>query len=133
LKLVLDTGILFLILKGDPRIREVIEEIAKGAKAYTSTLNLLEIYYKAEEKLGRQTAITWFNRLAYSKDLNIVSVDLELALEAGKIKAQYRKPLSIVDAILIALAKKEKATLLTTDNRLKVIKEVETKIYKIKQ
>jgi len=38
-----------------------------------------------------------------------------------------------VNAVLIALAKKEKATLLTTDNRLKVIKEVETKIYKIKQ
>jgi len=38
-----------------------------------------------------------------------------------------------VDAIIIALAKKEKATLLTTDNRLKVIKELETKIYRIKQ
>ena len=118
----------FIILKGDPRIRDVIEEIAKGAKAYTSTLNLSKIYYKAEEKLGRQTAITWFNRLAYSKDLNIVSVDLELTLETRKIKARHRKPLSIVDAILIALAKKEKVTLLTIDNRLEVIKEIETNI-----
>lgn len=118
----------FIILKGDPRIRDVIEEIAKGAKAYTSTLNLSEIYYKAEEKLGRQTAITWFNRLAYFKDLNIVSVDLELTLETRKIKARHRKPLSIVDAIPIALAKKEKVTLLTIDNRLKVIKEIETNI-----
>jgi len=118
----------FIILKGDPRIRDVIEEIAKGAKAYTSTLNLSEIYYKAEEKLGRQTAITWFNRLAYFKDLNIVSVDLELILETRKIKARHRKLLSIVDAILIALAKKEKVTLLTIDNRLEVIKEIETNI-----
>ncbi len=129
MKLVLDTGILMLILKGDPRVSDVVKEVAQGAKAYTTTANLIEIYYKTEEKLGKQTAITWFNRIAYSKDLTISPIDLELSLRAGKVKAKYKKLISIVDAVIIALAEKENATLTTTDKRLKEIKEVKVKIY----
>lgn len=129
LKLVLDTGILMLILKGDPKVSNVVKEIAQGAKAYTTTANLIEIYYKTEEKLGKETAITWFNRIAYSKDLTISPINLKLSLRAGEIKAKYKKLISIVDAVIIALAEKENATLITTDKRLKEVEEVKVKIY----
>ncbi|OYT52987.1 MAG: hypothetical protein B6U76_09090 [Desulfurococcales archaeon ex4484_217_2] len=89
----------------------------------------MEIYYKTEEKLGEETAITWFNRIAYSKDLTISPINLELSLRAGEIKAKYKKLISIVDAVIIALAEKENATLITTDKRLKEVKEVKVKIY----
>ena len=132
LKLVLDTGILMLILKGDPKVADIVKKVFEGAKAYTTTVNLVEVYYKAEEKLGKQTAITWFNRLAYSKDLEVIPVDTELALKAGKIKAKYKKLLSLADAIIVALTQKEKATLITTDKRLENIEEINVKTYEIK-
>jgi len=132
LKLVLDTGILMLILKGDPKVADIVKKVFEGAKAYTTTVNLVEVYYKAEEKLGKQTAITWFNRLAYSKDLEVIPVDTELALKAGKVKAKYRKLLSLADAIIVALTQKEKATLITTDKRLENIEEINVKTYEIK-
>ncbi len=129
MKLVLDTGILMLILKGDPRVRDLLYEDRN--KYYTLMLNLIELYYKTEEKLGRETALTWFNRVLGVDDINIVSIDKRLALEAGRIKARYRYLLSIVDATIIALAKILKATLLTTDNRLAETKEVKVKIYRV--
>lgn len=103
MKLVLDTGILMLILKGDPRVRDLLYEDRN--KYYTLMLNLIELYYKTEEKLGRETALTWFNRVLGVDDINIVSIDKRLALEAGRIKARYRYLLSIVEATIIALAK----------------------------
>ncbi len=131
LKLVLDTGILMLILKGDPRVKDIVTKITQGAKAYTTTINLTEVYYKTEEKLGSEVAVLWFNRLAHSKDLIITPIDLELAMRAGKIKAKYRRLISVVDALIIALAEREKAKLITTDERLMRVREVKVLVYKV--
>lgn len=130
-KLVADTGVLLLILKGDLRIKEVIKKLTKGAKVYTAVTNLTEVYYKTREKLGKETALTWFNELLYSPDINVVEIDANLALKAGEIKTKYRNLVSLADAILLALADKLKAVVLTTDTRLEEIEDFKVEVYPI--
>ena len=120
-----------LILKGDPAIRDVIEALRRGAKAYTAAINMAELYYKTEEKLGRQVAITWFNRLVRLRNLVIFPVNIELARRAGELKAKYRRNISLVDAVIVALAEKQGGRLLTTDKRLGVVEEIAVRIYEI--
>ena len=129
MKLVVDTGVLMLILKGDPRVKDVVNSLVKGVKAVTAATNLVELYYKTEEKLGRQVALTWFNRLIRLKNLDVAYVDANLALKAGTLKARYRGELSLADAVIAAVAEMEKSPLLTTDSRLKIVKEVNVKLY----
>ena len=129
MKLVVDTGVLMLILKGDPRVKDVVNSLVEGVKAVTAATNLVELYYKTEEKLGRQVALTWFNRLIRLKNLDVAYVDANLALKAGALKAKYRGELSLVDAVIAAVAEMEKSPLLTTDSRLKIVKEVDVKLY----
>jgi len=129
MKLVVDTGVLMLILKGDPRVRDVVNSLVEGVKAVTAVTNLVELYYKTEEKLGRQVALTWFNRLIRLKNLDVAYVDANLALKAGALKAKYRGELSLVDAVIAAVAEMEKSPLLTTDSRLKIVEEVNVKLY----
>ena len=129
-KRVLDTSVLMLLLKGDVRVKKLVEEISQGVKVYTASTNLAELYYKVEEKLGRQSALTWFYRVARARELEVVSVDLELARIAGELKARYRGAISLADAIAAALAYREKARLTTTDRDLKVVKEVAVEVIK---
>ena len=129
MKLVLDTGVIMLILKGDKKIKTLIKDISCGTEAYTTTINLTELYYKTEQKLGKETAVTWLNRIIHLKDLTIVPVDTELAIKAGKLKAKYRNKISLADAIVAALAEKTKAKLATTDKALNNIEEIEVLTY----
>ena len=131
MRLVLDTGILMLILKGDATVKDVVETLRRVAEAYTATTNMTELYYKAEEKLGKQVAITWFNRLIRLGNLTVVPVDVKLALRAGEFKARYRQQLSLADAIIVALTEELNGCLLTTDSRLRTIKEIAVKVYEI--
>lgn len=101
MKLVLDTGVIMLILKGDKKIKTLIKDISYGTEAYTTTINLTELYYKTEQKLGKETAITWLNRIIHLKDLTIVA----------------------------ALAEKTKAKLATTDKAPNNIEEIEVLTY----
>jgi len=120
-----------LILKGDATVKDVVETLRRGAEAYTATTNMTELYYKAEEKLGKQVAITWFNRLIRLGNLTVVPVDVKLALRAGEFKARYRQQLSLADAIIVALTEELNGCLLTTDSRLRTIKEIAVKVYEI--
>ena len=131
MKLVLDTGVLMLILKGDTAVKDVIDALRRGDKAYTTAINMAELYYKTEEKLGRQVAITWFNRLIRLGNLVVFPVDTELARRAGELKAKYRGNLSLVDAVIIALAEEQDGRLLTTDSRLSVVEEVTIRVYEV--
>ena len=131
MRLVLDTGVLMLILKGDPVIRDVIDALRRGAEAHTATTNMAELYYKTEEKLGRQVAITWFNRLVRLRNLTVAPVDTRLAFRAGELRARYRRKLSLADAIIVALAERLGGRLLTTDPRLKMVEEVTVEVYEV--
>jgi len=124
---VLDAGALTLLLLGDERLGSYVNEISRGtAKAYTSAVNLAELYYKTVDKIGRETADAWYFRILNS-NLVVVSADAQLAREVGTFKSKYKRLLSLADCFAMALSVKEKAQLLTTDNDFQEVKEIQVK------
>ncbi|NMC04443.1 MAG: type II toxin-antitoxin system VapC family toxin, partial [Candidatus Lokiarchaeota archaeon] len=68
-----DTGGLSLFLSGDERLKPVVQQIRSGTtKAFTAIQNLIELYAKAMEKLGKQTAEAWYWRILNS-DIEVVA------------------------------------------------------------
>ena len=124
---VFDAGALTLLLSGDERLTSYVNEISRGtAKAYTSAVTLAELYYKTTDKIGRETADTWYFRILNS-NLVVVSADAPLAREVGICKSKYKRLLSLADCFAMALSAKEKAKLLTTDNDFQEVKEIQVK------
>ncbi|KPV63284.1 MAG: hypothetical protein AOA65_1292 [Candidatus Bathyarchaeota archaeon BA1] len=106
-------GTLALLLLGDERLSDYVSEISHGAaKAYTSAVNLAELYYKTVDKVGLQTAETWYFRVLNSNVI-IAPADATLAREVSIYKSKYKRSLSLADCFAMALSIKEKATLLT--------------------
>jgi len=129
-KYVIDTGVLFLHLIDDERVRPYFKEINEGrAKAFICDINLAEYYYKTCEKLGREIADVRYNQIRVL--MNPVSTNQDLTREAGKIKCKYRDKLSLADCFALALSKIKGAILLTTDSDLAEIKEVKVKHFPV--
>ncbi len=129
-KYVIDTGVLFLHLIDDERVRPYFKEINEGrAKAFICDVNLAEYYYKTCEKLGREIADVRYNQIRVL--INPVSTNQDLTREAGKIKCKYRDKLSLADCFVLALSKIKGAILLTTDSDLAEIKEVKVKHFPV--
>ncbi len=127
---VYDAGALSLLLVGDSRLRSVVGEVSRGqASAHTNAVNLAELYYKTRQKLGVETAETWFHRILNS-NLHVEGADGELAREAGTYKIRYRGSLSIADCFAAADPFRQKGILLTTDADFKPVKEIDTRFFK---
>jgi predicted nucleic acid-binding protein len=91
-----------------------------------TNVNVAEFYYKTCQKLGKQTADTWYFQLG-NTELAIVYATEELVRGAGLEKCRHSPSLSLADCFALALAKAEGALLLTTDGELAKIKDVRTK------
>jgi predicted nucleic acid-binding protein len=126
--LVLDAGVLTLHFAGDPRVKEYFDDVSEGrVVGLVSEVNLAEYYYKTCRKLGRETADTRYFMLRSSK-LQIANNE-ELTRSAALEKCRQRLDLSLADCFALALATREKATLLTTDRELKKAKGVQVKLF----
>lgn len=128
--LVFDAGALALHFVGDTRIKQFFEKIDREeAEGYVADVNLSEFYYKTCQKLGRQTAdIRFFMLLA--SPLHKVQDEILIRL-AGLEKCRRRLSLSLADCYALALAKREKALLLTTDSELAKTQEVHVRFFKV--
>jgi hypothetical protein len=119
-----DTGAIKLFLLGDNRLGSYKDNISAGkVKAFTSMVNMVELYYKTMEDLGTQTAETWYWRILNSDFTIIGDITPPIGVQAGKLKVKYKNTLSIVDSISLALASELNCVLLTTDGGLKSVKE----------
>jgi len=128
---VFDAGVLALLMIGDERLKQYVDEISKErSAAYVSTVNLGEFYYKTIEKLGLETAETWYFRVLNS-DVNVLNVDAEMAKEAGRWKSKYMRILSFADCFALALAARSKSTLLTTDKDFQQVKEIKSEYFPV--
>ena len=126
--LVLDAGVLTLHFLDEPAIRNYFDMIDRDqALGFVSEVNLAEYYYKTCRKLGRETADVRYFMLRASK-LQI-SNDEPLTRAAGLERCRQQLDLSLVDCYALALAKRERATLLTTDSELKKTKDVQVKLF----
>ncbi len=123
-----DTGPLLLYFGEDLRVKKLLDEVRQG-KAVGSTCepNLAELYYKTCEKLGRETAQMRYLSIRRS-ELSIVPPDESLSRLAGELKCKHRGKLSLVDAYIVALAKTERAALVTSDSRISELNLVPTRL-----
>jgi len=127
---VVDAGVLTLHFIGDPRVEEFFSDMDDGRiLGYISNVNVAEFYYKTCQKLGRQTADTRYYQLKRTR-LQIVYDD-NLVRGAGLEKCRQPLSLSLADCFALALAKREKALLLTTDSELSKAKGVEVKLFEV--
>ena len=119
-----DTGAMKLFLLGDQRLEKYKTLISNGTmKAFTSMVNMTELYYKTLENIGMQTAETWYWRILNSDFTIINEITPPIGIQAAKLKLKYQRILSIVDAISLAFALELSCVLLTTDGGLKDVKE----------
>ncbi len=77
------------------------------------------------KKFGKQTADAWYFQLRNS-ELNVVNKE-ELISAAGLEKCRHPHTLSLADCFALALARAEKALLVTTDGELAKVREVKTR------
>ncbi|MGB9760165.1 MAG: PIN domain-containing protein [Thermoproteota archaeon] len=130
-KLVFDTGPLLLYFAEDKRVKDFFDEITAGkAEGYTCELNIAELYYKTCEKLGREVAEVRCASIRHSKILTL-PIDEQLTHDAGGLKCIHGGNLSLVDAYILAVAKRLKGTLITTDFRLAELKVVQTELLQV--
>jgi predicted nucleic acid-binding protein len=128
---VYDAGALALLMAGDIRLKSYVAEATRGdAASHVSSVDLAEFYYKTGEKLGIETAETWFLRIVNS-DIHVQDADKNLARDAGLNKIRYRGRLSLADCYAAAETAKRKAVLLTTDKDLAQVKEIEASYFKV--
>ena len=65
-----------------------------------------------------------------NSNLKVEGADSDLARDAGKYKILYRKNLSLADCFAVAETARRRAVLLTTDEDLKEVKEIEVRYFK---
>ncbi|MEX2755578.1 MAG: hypothetical protein Q6365_009290, partial [Candidatus Sigynarchaeota archaeon] len=92
-----DTGAIKLFLLGDERLSSYRDTISAGkVKAFSSMVNMVELYYKTLEDLGTQTAETWYWRILNSDFTIIDDITPPIGVHAGKLKVKYTNTLSTV-------------------------------------
>ncbi len=125
-KLAFDAGVLSLYYAGDERARRYFNDIfSKLKQGVMSEVNLAEFYYKTADKYGVDTAETMYLLTRRSR-LLIVAPDEKVTRTAAQLKLKYRNRISLADCFAISTAKNNDAVLITTDSRIKEIKEVKT-------
>jgi len=93
-RLVLDAGALSLHFADHPGVRRYFDAIIAGRSVgLVSGVNLAEFYYKTCQKIGKQTADTWYFQLKNS-GLGIVHRE-ELVRLAGLEKCRQSPNLSL--------------------------------------
>jgi predicted nucleic acid-binding protein len=127
---VYDAGAPGLLLAGDSRLKSFVAEASRGhASAHTNVVNLAKFYYKTGQKLGLETAETWFLRIVNS-NIQVEVPDVDLARDAGTYRIHYRQNLSLADCFAAAEAARRRAVLFTTDEDLNKVKEIEARYFK---
>lgn len=127
---VVDAGVLALYFIDDDRVRFYFHGIEKGnIKGYMAHVNLSEYYYKTCQQLGKDTADVRYLSIMRSKIE--IFMDEMLARDAGLEKCRHRLNLSLADCFALAVAKRLKAALLTTDGELAKVKGINVKHFKL--
>lgn len=105
---------------GEKSAAKVNEAIQSGERIVTSSLNLLEVYFKYLKLLPAEAD----DRLAFvCSHAEVVAPDKAVVTEAARLRIQ--RGLATVDAIVWATAEKHGARLLTSDRDFKGYKPLE--------
>jgi len=121
-KYVLDSYALIYYMEGE-KGAEIVANILKSAlidkaEIFMSVINWGEIYYIALREQGEKVASLYLKTIN-RYPIKIIDADKSLTLEAAKFKA-FNK-MSYADAFAAALAKIQKAKLVTGDKEFKTL------------
>jgi len=127
---VLDTGALALHFAGGSqgeKVKTYFDQVLGGKReGYISEATMAEYFYKTCQKLGIDVASIRAKSIRQSK-IKTVPVDETVSTIAGELKCRYADKISIADAFAVATAKSKRSELLTTDEAVASLKEIETK------
>jgi len=124
---VFDTGALSL-LYADERLGPVVDQISSSrAEGFVPAVILAEFYYRNFRSPGREIAELWSKQV--SQQLVVQEGDLELSLSAGQEKCKNNN-LSLADSYALALTRRLRGILLTTDRELAKSKEINVRLLK---
>ncbi len=117
----LDAGTIHQHFLQDPpeKIQQLFKSIARGEiVAAVPEQVLVEVFKQICMESGNDQASMVIKSIYASDAITIKPTSKDIVTEAGKLKCQYRDVLSYNDAVLIAMAIKEKATVHTTEKNL---------------
>jgi predicted nucleic acid-binding protein len=122
--LVFDSWAIIAYLEGEPSAQKIADHIADahddGISLFISVVNAGEVWYI----IARETSISDADRsILQLRQLGIKFVDVNwtLAHEAGSYKSKHK--MSFADCFAAALAKQERAVLLTGDPEFKQVEK----------
>ena len=125
---VLDAGVIALYFAGRKDAKKYVDEVYSGrSEAFICEVNLAEFIYNYARIFGWDAALARHSLLRNSP-IAIAGVDELLTVKAAKLKLKHFDVLSLADCYLIALAKKLKAKLVTTDSKVKEVQEANTEL-----
>ena len=122
-----DTGALTLYFAGHNDAKQIMDGIVNSVdRGFVGRSVLAEFYYKTWQKFGEQTAKVRTITLQNSNNREIFIASSEI-YDLGRLKVKYPK-LSLVDAEVLVLGKRENAIILTTDTYLTEVTKKITKL-----
>jgi predicted nucleic acid-binding protein len=126
---VFDTGVISLFFSEDERLRTLVDRIQqRGDLAFLSSVTVAEFYYKTCQNLGREVAALWSRQL--SEKMEVVDAGLEISFSAGLEKCRNSR-LSLADSYALALTKRLRGLLLTTDSELAKTKDAKVRFFSV--
>lgn len=125
LDIIWDTGALSLFFADHDQTRIYMRKIQQNQiEGYVPRVILAEYYYKASQKIGKETAQIRIVALRNTKIKEEIIEEQDI-FNIGTIKLN-NKHLSLADCILVCTAMKRRATILSTETGFEKIKEVKT-------
>ena len=104
---------------GGAKVKAILKEALSGeAVAYLSVLNLGEIMYITERRLGRDTAESILGDIV-RLPVQLAEAGMERVLAAAHVKANHA--VSYADAFVVSLAQELNATIVTADPEFKTV------------
>jgi predicted nucleic acid-binding protein len=133
-KVYFDTFVFMDILSGRQDLVKKMENFIKNNNGVVSSILLTELSYHLRRKKGKEKMEQVIFYIQSLPNLEIVSVNEEIATLAGRLRAKYRKKiekkLTYFDCIHLATAISMNCKkFITGDRGFKEIKEIETEIY----
>lgn len=106
---------------GYETVQTLLTHAAAGrGTLFMSSVNWGEVYYVASREHGQEAAET-IARLIESFPVEVVSVDVTIARQAARYKAAHK--MSYADCFAAAVAKLQKATLVTGDHEFRSLEK----------
>ncbi len=119
-KFIWDTGAISLFFMDHKKAKSLMQDIVDSRSiGYVPLIVLSEFYYKTCQKFGEQAA--QIRTLALLEILEEITMTSDDKFEVGELKVKNSE-LSMVDAVILTLTERYRATLLTTDEPLTRVK-----------